>query len=66
MTIEDLEHIFQPQIEEGTTKLYFMLKDGDAMPIIQRHPADELAGLVPMLDNFQYTGTEGRMPRFRK
>ena len=34
MTIEDLEHIFEYQIAEGTTKLYFMLRDGDAMPII--------------------------------
>jgi len=23
-----------------------------------------MASLVPMLDNFQYDGTEGRMPRF--
>ena len=65
MTLEDLEHIFQNQIEEGSEKLYFMLKDGDAMPIIERHPSDDLAGLLPMLDSFQYAGNE-TMPRFRK
>ena len=65
MTIEDLEHIFQNQIEEGSEKLYFMLKDGDAMPIIERHPTDDLAGLLPMLDSFQYTGNTV-MPRFTK
>ena len=65
MTFEDLEYIFQNQIEEGSEKLYFMLKDGDAMPTIQRHPADDLAVLLPMLDSFQYTG-HNVMPRFTK
>ena len=66
MTLEDLEHIFQNQIEEGSEKLYFMLKDGDAMPIIERHPTDDLAGLLPMLDSFQYAGSGAGMPRFTK
>jgi len=65
MTLEDLQHIFQKQIAEGTEKLYFMLVDGDAMPVIERHPAEDLAGLLPMLDNFQYTG-HNVMPRFQK
>ena len=66
MTIEDLEHIFQNQIEEGTEKLYFMLADGDRLPVVQRHPADDLAGLLPMLDSFQYAGSDAGMPRFTK
>ena len=67
MTLEDLEHIFQNQIEEGTTKLYFMLVDMGKMPIIERHPANDLAGLLPMLDSFQYDGRGGtNMPRFVK
>ena len=66
MTLEDLEHIFDRQIEDGTEKLYFMLADGDAMPVVQRHPADDLAGLLPMLDSFQYAGSGAGMPRFRK
>jgi len=65
MTLEDLQHIFQKQIAEGTEKLYFMLVDGDAMPVIERHPTEDLAGLLPMLDNFQYTG-HNVMPRFTK
>jgi hypothetical protein len=65
MTLEDLEYIFQNQIEEGTEKLYFMLTDGARLPLIQRHPADDLAGLLPMLDSFQYTGNTV-MPRFTK
>jgi hypothetical protein len=65
MTIEDLQHIFEYQIEAGTEKLYFMLKDGDAMPIVQRHLAEDLTGLLPMLDSFQYTGNNV-MPRFVK
>ena len=66
MTIEDLEHIFGTQIEEGTEKLYFMLKDGDAMTIIERHPSNDLASLLPMLDSFHYAGSGAGMPRFTK
>ena len=66
MTLEDLEHIFQNQIEEGTEMLYFMLVDGIAMPMIERHPADDLAGLLPMLSSFEYAGGTANMPRFRK
>jgi hypothetical protein len=65
MTLEDLQHIFQKQIAEGTDKLYFMLVDGADMPVIERHPAEDLAGLLPMLDSFQYTG-HNVMPRFKK
>ena len=67
MTLEDLEHIFQNQIEEGIEKLYFMLVDQGKMPIIERHPSNDLAGLVPMLDSFQYDSRGGaNMPRFIK
>jgi hypothetical protein len=72
MTIEDLEHIFKPQFDEGTTKLYFMLID-DMDPVtnkqtmtITRHPAEDLAGLLPMLDSFHYVGSGAGMPRFTK
>ena len=66
MTLEDLQHIFDRQIEEGTEKLYFMLVDGDRLPVVERHPADDLAGLLPMLDCFQYAGSGAGMPRFQK
>ena len=65
MTLEDLQYIFEYQIEEGTENLYFMLTDGERLPVIQRHPADDLHGLFPMLDLFQYTG-HNVMPRFKK
>jgi len=65
MTLEDLQHIFDRQIEQGTEKLYFMLVDGDAMPVVERHPAHDLEGLLPMLSSFEYAGNEV-MPRFRK
>jgi len=72
MTLEDLEYIFQNQIEEGTEKLYFMLID-DVDPVtdkqtivIERHPADDLEGLLPMLDCFEYAGSGAGMPRFTK
>ena len=65
MTLEDLEYIFDRQISEGTDKLYFMLVDGAAMPVVERHPAGDLEGLLPMLSSFEYAGNEV-MPRFRK
>jgi hypothetical protein len=66
MTLEDLQYIFDHQIEEGTDKLYFMLVDGDCMPVIERHPADDLEGLLPMLSSFEYAGSGAGMPRFTK
>ena len=65
MTIEDLEYIFKPQIEEGTTKLYFMLIDGDHTEIM-RQESNELATLLSLLDNFQYSGSDAGMPRCPK
>jgi hypothetical protein len=65
MILEDLEHIFKPQIDEGTTSLYFMLIDGD-YKLIQRHMSTDLETLLPMLDSFQYSGTVARIPRFMK
>ena len=41
MILEDLEYIFKPQIEEGTTKLYFMLIDGADLKEVYRHPASD-------------------------
>ena len=66
MNLEDLQHIFDRQIEEGTDKLYFMLADGDHLPVVQRHPAEDLASLLPMLDSFHYAGSAAGMPRFQK
>ena len=65
MILEDLEHIFKPQVDEGTTSLYFMLIDGDHK-VIERHPTNDIATLLPMLDSFQYSGTVERVPRFAK
>ena len=66
MTLEDLEYIFDRQIEEGTKKLYFMLVDGNRLPVVERHPAEDLGGLLPMLSNFEYAGSGAGMPRFQK
>ena len=65
MDIKDLEYIFKTQIEEGTEKLYFMLVDG-GHKVIERHDANDIESLLPMLDCFQYAGNAARMPRFVK
>jgi hypothetical protein len=65
MKLEDLEHIFKPQLDEGTDSLYYMLIEGDRK-LIQRHPAVNIEALLPMLDSFQYCGTVERLPRFTK
>jgi hypothetical protein len=63
MILEDLAHIFKPQINEGTTSLYYMLVAGE-YKLIQRHPSNDMTALLPMLDSFQYGGTVNKMPRF--
>ena len=65
MILEDLEYIFGPQVDEGTTNLYYMLIDGEH-GVIERHDATALVTLVCLLDNFQYAGTRAGMPRFTK
>ena len=66
MNLADLQYIFQNQIEEGTDKLYFMLVDGDRLPVVERYPVEDLEGLLPMLSSFEYAGSGAGMPRFRK
>jgi len=66
MTLDDLQHIFDHQIEAGTERLYFMMVDGDRLPVVERHPAEDLAGLLPMLDSFYYADSDAGMPRFQK
>ena len=65
MQLEDLDYIFKPQFAEGTVILYYMLVEGE-LNLIERCPSDQLASLLPMLDNFVYAGTEARIPRFTK
>ena len=65
MTLEDLQYIFKPQIDEGTDKLYFMLADGE-YKVIERHPAANIESLLPLLSCFEYHGAKARMPRFVK
>ena len=64
MIKEDLEYIFKKQIESGETRLYFMLID-DGRKLVERHPANKIEELIPMLDCFVYAGDEV-MPRFVK
>ena len=67
MTLEDLKHIFKTQIDSGIPNvlLWFMLTDGEHN-LIERHSSSDLEGLLPMLDSFQYAGSDAGMPRFVK
>jgi hypothetical protein len=68
MNLEDLQHIFKPQLDQirdQDVKLFYMLTDGDHV-MIDRHPASDLENLVPALSSFQYAGNEGNIPRFVK
>lgn len=64
MIKEDLEYIFKEQIAAGETRLYFMLID-NGHNVVERHPADKLEELLPMLDCLVYAGSDV-MPRFVK
>lgn len=64
MNIDDLEHIFKSQIDEGTTKLYFSVTEDDRT-MIGRWPASDLKDLLLTLDNYVFDGhSPGNMPRF--
>jgi hypothetical protein len=68
MNIEDLRHIFKPQMDQiqgGDVKLFYMLVDGDHK-LIDRHSANDLENLLTTLDSFQYNGSENGIPRFVK
>jgi hypothetical protein len=65
MTVEDLKFIFKKQIDEGTEELYYMLVDGD-YKLVQRHLANDMESLLPLLDNFIWDDTYETMPRFVK
>jgi len=65
VTVEDLKFIFKKQIDEGTEELYYMLVDGD-YKLVQRHLANDMESLLPLLDNFIWDDTYETMPRFVK
>lgn len=68
MNIEDLKHIFQPQMAHdpnGVVKLFFILQDGDVGTVL-RHLSTDLEGLIPMLEGYEYQATRSGMPRFVK
>ena len=65
MLLEDLQHIFKPQIDQSWEKLRFLLIENN-LQLVQLHAVDELAGLVPQLDQFQYRGADPLAPRFYK
>ena len=65
MIKENLEHIFQPQIDQGWSTLRFMLIENNLQHIHLR-PVDDLAGLAPLLDNFRYVKSDTLTPRFVK
>ena len=68
MNLDDLQYIFKQQLDQtkdSNVKLFFMLIDGDHK-VVERHPANDLESLLPMLDSFQYSGCDGNIPRFAK
>ena len=70
MNLQDLEHIFRFQTtptEDYTptgTLEYVMFEGQDKIP--KTHPAKDIAGLVALLDNFQFEGYRDRTPLFIK
>lgn len=68
MNLEDLQHIFKPQLEQSQDQnilLFYMLNDGDHM-VINRHPATDMESLLPLLSSFEYRGSDANIPRFVK
>lgn len=64
MNKEDLIYIFSKQLD-NPDKLFFMTTEND-VNIIHRHDKNDIESLLPMLDNFVYTGIKNQIPRFVK
>lgn len=66
MTLDDLEHIFKPQLEQGgSAPLFWMIQEGNTK-IIERGDRLALDDLAVGLGAFTYNGTIAGMPRFVK
>ena len=65
MLLEDLQHIFKPQIDQSWAKLRFLLIENN-LQLVHLHAVDDLAGLMPQLDQFQYQESAPLAPRFVK
>jgi hypothetical protein len=66
MTIDDLKYIFKYQLDNSEDNLYYMLIENETK-LIERHPQNDLVGLLPLLDNFSFAGFSPQtMPRFQK
>jgi len=68
MILEDLKHIFKPQLDEITSeedKLFYILREGNHVTV-KSHSANDLENLLTTLDNFHHSGNYKDMPRFTK
>lgn len=66
MNTTDLQHIFKKQLADKEPALYFLVVEDDHIQVL-RHPADDLDGLVLVLDNFIFCNLpQDPMPRFAK
>lgn len=70
MTLEDLTHIFRfqtnpPEGELPPEVLSYTLFEGQNR-LTKTVKADDLASIVPMLDNFSFEGYSDRTPLFVK
>lgn len=64
MNIADLKHIFNPQIKEDTTELYFSVTEDDRI-MVGRWPVTDLTDLLLTLDNYVFDGHgPGNIARF--
>jgi len=70
MILSDLEHIFRFQTTATedytpTDTVVYMIFEGQSR-VEGRHSVKDLAGLVPLLDNFVFEGYRDRTPLFVK
>jgi hypothetical protein len=49
MTIDDIKHLFRPQIDEDMANLQFVIVEGETETVMT-HPTYDLEGLVARLD----------------
>jgi len=61
----NLNKLFDDQINQGASMLYFVLKEGE-FECLQRYKIEEKSSVIDLLKNCKYLDTKIGIPRFEK
>lgn len=65
MTLSELENLFSEQLKQGPKKVSFALFT-DSVADVKFHDANDIAGIIPLIEGYRYTGLYANIPKFTK